>query len=193
MHEMIQTHHLSKYYKGFPAANNISLCISKGEIYGFIGLNGAGKTTTIRMLLGMIRPTEGSCYLDGRKVNTGHRIWKKVGYLVEAPFSYPELTVQENLEIFRRLRLIPDPQAVTRVIHLLGLTCYAQKKAKDLSLGNAQRLGIAKALLHMPEILILDEPINGLDPSGIVEIRKMLRDLAFNPRSHYFNLQSSFE
>src|SRR5690625_274876 len=133
------------------------------------------------MLLGMIKPTEGTCYIKGEKVTSiNHRIWRSVGHIVETPHCYPELTVLENLEIFRHIRLISDPDIVPKVMEQLNLTRYAQKKAGILSLGNAQRLGIAKALLHSPEILILDEPMNGLDPSGIVEIRELLQDLAFN-------------
>lgn len=181
MSTIIQTSHLSKEYNGFYAVKDVSLKINKGEIYGFIGLNGAGKTTTIRMLLGMIRPTNGTCYLKSEKVSLiNNHMWQNVGYMVETPHSYPELTVEENLDIFRRLRLISNREIVFKVMDQLHLTRYAQKKAKNLSLGNAQRLGIAKALLHSPEILILDEPVNGLDPAGIVEIRELLQDLAFN-------------
>jgi ABC-2 type transport system ATP-binding protein len=181
MTAIIQTDQLSKAYKDFKAVDNVSLSINKGEIYSFIGLNGAGKTTTIRMLLGMVRPTHGGCYINGTKVNIkNYSIWSKVGYMVETPYAYPELTVKENLDIFRKLRLITNKNAVTQVMELLKLTPYANRKAKNLSLGNAQRLGIAKALLHQPEILILDEPVNGLDPAGIVEIRELLQDLAFN-------------
>lgn len=181
MRRVIQTNNISKEYKGFQAVKDVSLSIGKGEIYGFIGLNGAGKTTTIRMLLGMIRPTQGTCYINGQKVTlTNYSIWKKVGYMVETPHSYPELTVEENLDMYGRLRLITDSHAVSKVMDQLHLTQYARKKVKDLSLGNAQRLGIAKALLPRPEILILDEPVNGLDPAGIVEIRGLLQDLAFN-------------
>ncbi|GGD93064.1 ABC transporter ATP-binding protein [Paenibacillus nasutitermitis] len=181
MLQAIQTNRLSKSYKDFQAVKDVSLSINKGEIYGFIGLNGAGKTTTIRMLLGMIRPTYGNCYINGEKVNHKNRsIWEKVGYMVETPYSYPELSVEENLEIYRRLRLISNPQVISQVMNQLNLAQFSRKKAKDLSLGNAQRLGIAKAILHSPEILILDEPVNGLDPAGIVEIRELLRDLAFN-------------
>ncbi|GIO26575.1 ABC transporter ATP-binding protein [Ornithinibacillus bavariensis] len=181
MLQVIQTNKLTKIYKGFDAVKNVSLSINKGEIYGFIGLNGAGKTTTIRMLLGMIRPTQGTSYINGKKVNhKNYNIWEKVGYMVETPYSYPELTVEENLEVYRRLRMVSSPDAVLNVMNLLNLTQYARKKAKDLSLGNAQRLGIAKSILHKPEILILDEPVNGLDPAGIVEIRELLQDLAFN-------------
>ncbi|HLR73715.1 MAG TPA: ABC transporter ATP-binding protein [Virgibacillus sp.] len=181
MQQVIQTDQLSKSYKDFQAVKNISLSINKGEIYGFIGLNGAGKTTMIRMLLGMIKPTRGTCYINGEKVtSTNHRIWKGVGHIVETPHSYPELTVEENLEIFRQLRRMLDPHVVSTVMDQLHLTRYARTKAGNLSLGNAQRLGIAKALLHSPDILILDEPVNGLDPAGILEIRELLQDLAFN-------------
>src|SRR5690625_3069565 len=181
MEQVIQTNQLSKSFKDFHAVKNISLRINKGEIYGFIGLNGAGKTTMIRMLLGMIKPTHGTCYINGRKVtSTNHRIWKNVGHIVETPYSYPELTVEENLEIFRQLRRISNPCVVPNVMNWLNLTRYAQTKAGNLSLGNTQRLGIAKALLHSPSILILDEPVNGLDPAGILEIRELLQDLAFN-------------
>ncbi len=181
MDEIIRTDNLTKHYGKVRAVDGISLSVKKGEIYGFLGLNGSGKTTTIRMLLGMIHPTAGSAYICGEKVSAGSNdLWGKVGYMVEVPYSYPELTVQENLEIIRRLRGIPDKQAVDAVINLLRLNPYSDRKAKDLSLGNAQRLGLAKALIHNPDILILDEPANGLDPVGIVEVRELFRDLAFN-------------
>lgn len=179
---IIQTKSLSKHYPGnLRAADQVSLRIKRGEIYGFIGLNGAGKTTVIRLLLGMARPTEGSCYINGEQVNHKNKhIFENVGYMVEMPYAYPELTVKENLNIIRRLRLIDDPGVVSSVIDMLHLTAYENIKAAKLSLGNAQRLGLAKALLHKPDLLILDEPMNGLDPAGIVEIRELLKDLAFN-------------
>lgn len=181
MSTVIQTNHLSKNYHGFQAVQDVSLSIKEGEIYGFIGLNGAGKTTTIRMLLGLIRPTHGTCYIDHQKVRlNNHHIWSQVGYIVETPHFYPELTVKENLDIYRRLRLIPDKNVVAEVMTQLNLTQYTAKKAQHLSLGNVQRLGIAKALLPMPKVLILDEPVNGLDPAGMVEIRELLQDLAFH-------------
>lgn len=180
MDEIINTDKLSKCYKDVKAVDNVSLNVSKGEIYGFLGLNGAGKSTTIRMLLGMIRPTSGTSYLLGKKVDAGnHKIWENVGYLVE-PYSYPELTVWDNLEMFRRLHNISDKSSVDSIIDKLQLTAYRNRKSKNLSLGNAQRLGLAKAMLHNPKILILDEPINGLDPAGIVEVRKLLQDLSVN-------------
>jgi len=181
MDEIIKTDKLSKSYKEVNAVDSVSLNVRKGEIYGFLGLNGAGKTTTIRMLLGMIRPTSGTSYLLGKKVDAGNQqLWKSIGYLVETPYSYPELTVRDNLEISRRLHNIADKNSVDSIIDKLQLTAYRDRKAKNLSLGNSQRLGLAKAMLHNPEILILDEPINGLDPAGIVEIRKLLQELSMN-------------
>jgi ABC-2 type transport system ATP-binding protein len=179
--EIIRTENISKHYEDVRAVSDMSLSVRKGEIYGFLGLNGAGKTTTIRMLLGMIRPTAGAAFINDTKISGDNReLWKHVGSLVELPYSYPELTVRENLEIFRRLRFLPDKDPVDRIIDKLKLGTYADRKAKNLSLGNNQRLGLAKALMHDPDILILDEPSNGLDPAGIFEIREMLYDLALN-------------
>lgn len=151
---VITIENLSKSYKDVKAVENLSIELKKGEIYGFIGLNGSGKTTTIRMMLGMIKPTEGNCYLFGNKVSLANtRLWEKVGYLVETPYAYPELTVEENLELLRRLRQLKEPGAVEQIIEDLKLTAYARRKARHLSLGNAQRLGraeeMAKAVLFM--------------------------------------------
>jgi ABC-2 type transport system ATP-binding protein len=179
MEPVIASTALTKCFGKFKAVDNVSLSVAKGEIYGFLGLNGAGKTTTIRMLLGMIRPTSGQSYLNGTRIHAANRgIWSSVGYLVEVPVSYPELTVAENLEIVRRFRFLSDTNAVATVMEKLHIGQYRDRRAKDLSLGNAQRLGLAKAIMHSPEILILDEPANGLDPAGIVEIRELLSSLA---------------
>ncbi len=181
MNTVIRTEKLTKKFKDVLAVSEMSLNVNKGEIYGFLGLNGAGKTTTIRMLLGMISPDKGEAFINGEKVHAGNtKLWKETGYLVEIPYSYPNLTVKENLEIIKRLRFIDDRTAVDSIMHQLKLTEYANRKVKNLSLGNAQRLGIAKALIHHPGILILDEPANGLDPAGIYEIRELLIDLAKN-------------
>ncbi|HEX6540317.1 MAG TPA: ABC transporter ATP-binding protein [Ktedonobacterales bacterium] len=175
----ISAERLAKRYGAHCAVDDVSLRVGYGEIYAFLGLNGAGKTTTIRMLLGMIRPTSGAATLLGKRVHAdAHELWAQVGYLVETPHAYPELTVRENLEVFRRLRGLRDPKAVERIIERLGLSTYADQRAGTLSLGNAQRLGLAKALLHGPALLLLDEPANGLDPSGVVEVRELLRELA---------------
>jgi len=170
---------LTKRFGEVTAVNDLSLNIRRGEIYGFLGLNGAGKTTTIRMLLGMIRPSAGAVSLFGMKVQPGQRaIWRRVGYLVETPHAYPDLSVRENLEIIRRWRKLSEAGAVARIMAEMGLTPYADRRARTLSLGNAQRLGLAKALIHHPDLLLLDEPANALDPAGIVEVRELLRGLA---------------
>lgn len=181
MDTIIRTENLSKNYGKLKAVDNVSISVNRGEIYGFLGLNGAGKTTTIRMLLGMVGSTAGAAYLNGVKVTPGNpAMWKDVGYLVEVPYSYPDLTVRENLELVRHLRMIKGPGCVDLIIEKLDLGQYSDIIAKNLSLGNSQRLGLAKAMMHNPALLILDEPANGLDPAGIVEIRELLKDLALN-------------
>jgi len=175
---LIETQNLGKQYGKVTAVEDLSLRVAEGEIYAFLGLNGAGKTTTIRMLLGMIRPTTGSAIVLGTRVELGSsRPWKDVGYLVETPRAYPELTVYENLDGTRRMHPGTPVSAITDVIDHLSLQKYAYIRAGNLSLGNAQRLGLAKALIHKPRLLFLDEPANGLDPAGIVEIREMLLEL----------------
>lgn len=179
MTAVIATDALTKRYGDVLAVDGLSLCVERGEIYGFLGVNGAGKSTTIRMLLGMVRPCGGWVDLFGARVRRGtSQPWSRVGYLVEAPAAYPELTVTDNLEVARRLRGIPDPGAVGRVMERLALGPYANHRARSLSSGNLQRLGLAKALLHQPDLLILDEPANSLDPAGVVEVRELLRGLA---------------
>lgn len=174
---VIQTSGLTRKFGETTAVDNVSIHVRQGEIYGFLGLNGAGKTTLIRLLLGMIKPDEGSVSLFGNHAKRGTSIWNDVGYLVETSYSYPDLSVRENLEVVARLRRLKDTGQIDRIIQILQLKTYEHKKAKHLSMGNNQRLGLAKALIHQPRLLILDEPINGLDPSGIVEIREFLKDL----------------
>jgi ABC-2 type transport system ATP-binding protein len=170
---------VSKFYADVLAVDGVSLRVDAGEIYALLGLNGAGKTTLIRVLLGMVRPTRGRVTLFGATIDRRtQRVWSDVGYLVETPAAYPELTVRENLDVVRRLRRIAERSVVNDIIERLGLGPYAHSPTRTLSLGNAQRLGLAKALLHRPRLLILDEPANGLDPAGVVEIREMLRGLA---------------
>ena len=176
----IATTGLTKQYRGgVLAVDAIDLRVARGEIYAFLGLNGAGKSTTIRMLLGMIRPTAGHAELFGEQVRGGATdLWRRVGHLVESATAYPELTVMENLDIARRLAGIGDASGVGRVIERLALQPYADRRAGTLSLGNLQRLALARALLPAPELLVLDEPANGLDPAGVIEIRELLRGLA---------------
>jgi ABC-2 type transport system ATP-binding protein len=178
-HYAIETERLTKRYGSVLAVDSVNLRVKPGEIYGFLGLNGAGKTTTIRALLGMIRPSAGQVSILGESLGQhGRGPWARVGHLVESPAVYPELTVRENLEVARRLQNFVDPAATVDAIELLGIASYADRKAGTLSTGNLQRLGLARAILHKPELLILDEPSNGLDPAGVVEIRELLHRLA---------------
>ncbi len=170
---------LSKHYGPVTAVDRVSLQVHPGEVYALLGLNGAGKTTMIRMLLGLVRPSAGSASILGTPVTpAATSVWSRVGYLVETPVAYPELTVRENLDAVRRLRHLPGRGCIQEVLDRLALAPYADRRTATLSLGNAQRLGLAKALLHRPDVLVLDEPSNGLDPAGMVEIRTMLADLA---------------
>jgi ABC-type multidrug transport system ATPase subunit len=174
----IATRALTKRYRDVTAVDLLELDVRRGEIYGFLGRNGAGKTTTIRMLLGLIRPSGGEVTVLGTRVVPGETsVFSRVGFLVESASAYPNLTVRENLDIARRLTGAPT-EAVAETIELLGLAAYADRVSGKLSLGNKQRLSLARALLHSPELLVLDEPANALDPAGIVEVRKLLRSLA---------------
>ncbi|MEU4332564.1 ABC transporter ATP-binding protein [Nonomuraea dietziae] len=177
---VIEVTGLTKRYPGTLAVDDVDLSVHAGQIYALLGLNGAGKTTLIRMLLGMIAPASGSARLLGADVTTGPRsAWARTGYLVEAPAAYPELTVRENLHLYARLRRLKHPgRHVEDIIERLALTTYAGRRARTLSMGNLQRLALAKALIHTPDLLILDEPVNGLDPAGVVEIRTLLTGLA---------------
>lgn len=174
---VIRVRGVSKRYGPVVAVDRVSLQVEPGEVYALLGLNGAGKTTLIRLLLGMVHPDGGRVEVTGRPV-TDRAVWSGVGYLVEAPSAYPELTVRENLEVVRRLRKLGGRGVVERAIDAFGLGEYADRRARALSQGNAQRLGLAKAMLHRPELLVLDEPVNGLDPAGVAEIRTLLVDLA---------------
>lgn len=164
--ELIATEVLTKIYGPTTAVDEVSIRVQEGETYGFLGLNGAGKTTLIRMLLGMIRPDRGEVRLFGQTLDSSFKAWNDIGYLVETPYSYPNLSVLENLKVYYHLRQLHDPGLITRIMDRLKLGVYRDRKAAHLSLGNQQRLGLAKALMHEPKLLILDEPINGLDPRG---------------------------
>ncbi|WP_151735652.1 ABC transporter ATP-binding protein ['Paenibacillus yunnanensis' Narsing Rao et al. 2020] len=174
---VIRTRDLRKVYRGRAAVEQLNLNIGRGEIYGFLGPNGAGKTTTIRMLLGLIRPTSGRIEVFGRELRS-HKldILRKVGSLVESPSYYGHLSAVENLEAIRRILGVPK-QRIAEVLDIVSLTGEEKRPVKGFSLGMKQRLGIAAALLGGPELLILDEPTNGLDPSGIQEIRSLIKRL----------------
>ena len=179
MEELIfEAKNLTKKYRGTIALDHINLTLQRGEIYGFIGENGAGKTTTIRIITGLSFPTEGQMTLFGK---TGEKELQKqrarIGCMVETPALYKNMTAQQNMEAQRIQRGIPDKKCIDETLRLVGLTDTGKKTVSHFSLGMRQRLGIAMALLNDPEFLILDEPINGLDPSGIVEIRELMKRL----------------
>lgn len=177
MDYMITTKHLTKKYKNFVSVNNVSLHIRKGSIYGFLGPNGAGKSTTMKMLLGLTAPTEGSFSIDGKHFPEDRMdILKEIGSFIEAPSFYANLTGRENLDVIRRILGLPK-ESVEDALELVGLTEFGDRLAKKYSLGMKQRLGLAGALLGRPPVLILDEPTNGLDPSGIHEIRELVKSL----------------
>ena len=177
MDYMITTEHLTKKYKNFVSVNQVSLHIRKGSIYGFLGPNGAGKSTTMKMLLGLTAPTKGSFSIDGKHFPEDRMdILKEIGSFIEAPSFYANLTGRENLDVIRRILRLPK-ESVEDALELVGLTEFGDRLAKKYSLGMKQRLGLAGALLGRPPILILDEPTNGLDPSGIHEIRELVKSL----------------
>ncbi|WP_018783566.1 ABC transporter ATP-binding protein [Bacillus sp. 95MFCvi2.1] len=178
MKYIVETNNLTKKYKNSSVVSGVNLKIPEGEIYGFLGPNGAGKTTSIRMLLGLIKATEGNITIFGKDLNKNRlSILSDVGALVENPSYYAHLNAIENLEVYRILRNIPK-EKVHAVLKTVGLQNAAHQKVKEYSLGMKQRLGLAIALLGDPRLLILDEPTNGLDPQGIHEMRELIKSLA---------------
>lgn len=177
MEYIVNTNNLTKRFGNEEAVVGLDMKIRKGEIYGFLGPNGAGKTTTIRMLLGLMKPTSGSVHIFEKDLTKERiNILRKVGSLVENPSYYPHLTAYENLEALRKI-LDVQKTRIDEVLEIVRLTDVVNKKVKGFSLGMKQRLGIAAALLNSPDLLILDEPTNGLDPSGIIEIRNLIKRL----------------
>ena len=175
---IIKTKNLTKQYGEQKSVANLSIHVRKGSIYGLLGRNGAGKTTTMKMLLGLTKPTLGEAKIFNQDIkNDMKSILPRVGSLIESPGFYPNLTGTENLKIFARLRGVPNQDAVRNVLDLVGLPYNDKKLFSQYSLGMKQRLAIALTLMHDPEVIILDEPINGLDPIGIAEIRSFIRDL----------------
>lgn len=175
---IIETSNLTKQYGEQKSISNLNIHVKKGHIYGLLGRNGAGKTTTMKVLLGLVRPTAGSVRIFGQAMPDRKAvILPRIGSLIESPGFYPNLTGTENLEIFAKLRGVPSRDAVKNTLELLELPHNDKKLFSQYSLGMKQRLAIALAVMHDPELLILDEPINGLDPIGIAEVRSFIREL----------------
>ena len=173
--EILKTSNLTKTYKNKNAVSSLNMCINKGDIYGFIGKNGAGKTTTIKMIVGLSQPTSGSLTLfEEKSLSKGRR---KIGTVIEAPAFMPNLTARQNMLIQWKLLGNKNKAIIDEMLKLVGLQDVGKKKVKNFSLGMKQRLGIAMTLMGEPEFLVLDEPTNGLDPEGIVEIRELLLKL----------------
>ena len=178
MSEIIcQTTELCKNYKNFHVLQNVNISINRGEIYGLIGENGAGKSTLIRILTGLAFQSSGVVSLFGKTENLRYER-AKIGCTVEMPVLYKDMTAKQNLEIQRVQRGIPEKKCISKTLELVGLNNTKKKKVNDFSLGMKQRLALAIALLGEPEFLILDEPVNGLDPTGIIELRELLKKLA---------------
>lgn len=179
MDYVLKTNALCKNYKNFNALNGLSMSIPKGAIYGFVGKNGAGKTTLIRLICGLQEPTSGDYTLYGRK-NTDREIVqsrRRMGAVVEVPSIYLDMSAEDNLKQQYCVLGLPSFDGLTDILKLVGLENTGKKKAKNFSLGMRQRLGIAIALAGDPDFLVLDEPVNGLDPQGIIEIRELILKL----------------
>ena len=178
MKPVIETHDLCKSYNGRTVVDHLNLTVPQGCVYGFLGPNGAGKSTSMKMLLGLVHPTGGSVELLGHTMNETNRIplLRQTGSLIESPSGYLHLTARENLAIVADLKGVAHKD-IDRVLEIVHLTADANRKVGQYSLGMKQRLGIAMALLGSPRLLILDEPTNGLDPSGIHEIRNLVKSL----------------
>ncbi len=174
---VLVTHGLSRAYGHSKALDGVSVAVRKGEIYGLVGRNGAGKTTLMRLVTGQSAPTAGSVELFGQTGRELLQARRRTGAMIETPSFAPFLTARENLEYYRLQRGIPGKQAVDEVLELVDLRETGKKKFKTFSLGMKQRLGLALALMNHPDFLILDEPINGLDPEGVAEFRSLLRRL----------------
>ena len=175
---VIETKNLTKQYGAQKSVADLNIHVRPGRIYGLLGRNGAGKTTTMKMLLNLTTPTTGEVKIFGKDIRTNSKtILPRIGSLIESPGFYPNLTGTENLRIFAELRGVPNRNAIRDALDLVGLPYKDKKLFSQYSLGMKQRLAIALAVMHDPELLILDEPINGLDPIGIAEVRSFIREL----------------
>lgn len=179
METILETENLSKRYRHYKALDNLTMVVPKGSIYGLVGKNGAGKTTLIRVVCGLQAPTAGSYSLYGARYGEAklNRVRRRMGAVVETPALYPNLTAKQNLELQYRVLGLPDNSGISQLLELVGLSNTGNKKAGNFSLGMKQRLGIAVALCGDPDFLVLDEPVNGLDPQGIVEMRELILKL----------------
>jgi ABC-2 type transport system ATP-binding protein len=178
MSYIIKTNQLTKAFKGKEVVSNVNMKVKKGEIYGFLGPNGAGKTTIMKMLTNLVKPTSGEIEIFGEKLtNTSYEVLKRMGSIIEYPVFYDRLTARENLELHCEYMGYYDKKAIDAALDLVKLKNIEDKSVKDFSLGMKQRLGIARAIITKPELLILDEPINGLDPVGIKELRELFHML----------------
>ncbi|HBE9431278.1 ABC transporter ATP-binding protein [Clostridioides difficile] len=176
---VIETKQLTKIYGNQTVVDKVNLHVKKGRIYGLLGRNGAGKTTIMKMILGLTSITYGEVDVFGENIKGREKqVYPRIGAIIETPGFYPNLTGTENLEIFAKLRGTAAPNSVKRALEIVGLPYKNKKLFSKYSLGMKQRLGIANAILHDPELLVLDEPTNGLDPIGIAEMRKFIRDLS---------------
>ena len=175
---IIETKNLTKQYGSQKSVADLNIHVKRGRIYGLLGRNGAGKTTTMKMLLGLTKPTSGEVKIWGKSLQGNEKkLLPRIGSLIESPGFYPNLTGTENLRIFATLRGVPNNHAIKDALDLVGLPYKDKKLFSQYSLGMKQRLAIALAVMHNPELLILDEPINGLDPIGIAEVRDFIREL----------------
>ena len=174
MQNVLETKNLTKMYRNFYALKNLNMRVEKGSIYGFVGRNGAGKTTLIRLLSGLQEPSEGEYSLFGKWGKDKQIEREKMSGVVETPSIYPGMTAKENIQIQYRVLGLPCDDGIGELLKMVGLEDTNKKKAKNFSLGMKQRLGIAIALVGNPDLLLLDEPINGLDPQGIVEMRELI-------------------
>jgi len=176
---ILHTHELRKHFAMVRAVDGVSLSVSRGQVYGFLGPNGSGKTTTIGMLLGLMHPTSGTISLFGELITPYNtRPLRRVGALMGAPMLVPYLTARQNLELMTRLSPETQPARIEEILEMVGLERDARRRTGQFSTGMKQRLGIAMSLLHEPELLILDEPTNGMDPAGMYEIRNLLSRLS---------------
>jgi ABC-2 type transport system ATP-binding protein len=185
---IIEISHLAKHYGSFHAVRDLNLTVEQGDVYGFLGPNGAGKSTTIRMMMSLIRPTSGDIRIFGQSLNE-HRseILRRVGAIVERPDFYNYLSARRNLELLGRLSGADVSKAnVNRVLGIVGLGERAESKVKTFSHGMKQRLGLAQALIHNPDLIVLDEPSTGLDPQGMVDMRDLILELAHDHKKTVF-------